>query len=142
MLHCDTAVRTQYVLPVTSPVSLLTQTSFHHTFCTVHTVHPVCSPLTLVVNIPLTTIVHHIFSSVLAEPQAEDMRRMQAVHRARRVQQVNQIVIRIRELEAAVSRHGEEIARERDANAIAELRTGRSESSIDAVATITSTRVS
>ena len=28
---CDTAVRTQYVLPVTSPVSLLTQTSFHHT---------------------------------------------------------------------------------------------------------------
>ena len=40
----DTAVRTQYVLPVTSPVSLLTQTSFHHTFCTVHTVHTVCSP--------------------------------------------------------------------------------------------------
>ena len=40
---CDTAVRTQYVLNVTSPVSLLTQTSFHHTFCTVHTVHPVCS---------------------------------------------------------------------------------------------------
>ena len=25
---CDTAVRTQYVLPVTSPVSLLTQTFF------------------------------------------------------------------------------------------------------------------
>ena len=42
--RCDTAVRTQYVLPVTSPVSLLTQTSFHHTFCTVHTVHTVCSP--------------------------------------------------------------------------------------------------
>ena len=41
---CDTAVRTQYVLPVTLPVSLLTQTSFHHTFCTVHTVHTVCSP--------------------------------------------------------------------------------------------------
>ena len=41
---CDTAVRTQYVLPVTSPVSLLTQTSFYHTFCTVHTVHTVCSP--------------------------------------------------------------------------------------------------
>ena len=39
----DTAVRTQYVLHVTSPVSLLTQTSFHHTFCTVHTVHTVCS---------------------------------------------------------------------------------------------------
>ena len=27
-LRCDTAVRTEYVLPVTSPVSLLTQTSF------------------------------------------------------------------------------------------------------------------
>ena len=40
---CDTAVRTKYVLHVTSPVSLLTQTSFHHTFCTVHTVHTVCS---------------------------------------------------------------------------------------------------
>ena len=66
---CDTAVRTQYVLHVTSPVSLLTQISFHHTFCIVHTVHPVCSPLTLVVNITLTTIAHHIFSSVLAEPQ-------------------------------------------------------------------------
>ena len=26
--HCDTAVRTQYILPVTSPVSHLTQTSF------------------------------------------------------------------------------------------------------------------
>ena len=26
--YCDTAVRTEYVLPVTSPVSLLTQTSF------------------------------------------------------------------------------------------------------------------
>ena len=41
---CDTAVRTKYVLHVTSLVSLLTQTSFHHTFCTVHTVHTVCSP--------------------------------------------------------------------------------------------------
>jgi len=41
---CDTAVRTQYVLHVTSPVSLLTQI-FHHTFCTVHTVHTVCSHL-------------------------------------------------------------------------------------------------
>ena len=69
MSKCDTAVRTQYVLHVTSPVSLLTQTSFHHTFCTVHTVYPVCSPLTLVVNITLTTITHHIISSVLAEPQ-------------------------------------------------------------------------
>ena len=44
---CDTAVRTKYVLPVTSPVSHLTQTSFHHTFCTVHTVHSVCSHLIL-----------------------------------------------------------------------------------------------
>ena len=43
---CDTAVRTQYVLHVTSPVSLLSQTSFLHTFCTVHTVHSVY-PLTL-----------------------------------------------------------------------------------------------
>jgi hypothetical protein len=42
---------------------------FHHTFCTVHTVHTVCSPHTLVVNPLLTTIVHHFFSSVLAEPQ-------------------------------------------------------------------------
>jgi hypothetical protein len=31
--RCDTAVRTEYVLPVTSPVSLLTQTSF-----TIHSV--------------------------------------------------------------------------------------------------------
>ena len=52
---------------------------------------------------------------------AQDMRRMQAVHRALRVQQVNQMALRIRELEAAASRHGEEIARERDANAIAQL---------------------
>ena len=43
----------------------------------------------------------------------EDMRRMQAVHRARRVQQVNQMALKIRELEAAASRHGDEIARER-----------------------------
>jgi len=41
---CDTAVRTQYVLHATSPVSHLTQI-FHHTFCTVHTVHTVCSHL-------------------------------------------------------------------------------------------------
>ena len=34
------------------------------TFCTVHTVHSVCSPFIL-----LTTIANHIFSSVLAEPQ-------------------------------------------------------------------------
>ena len=46
---------------------------------------------------------------------------MQAVYRARRIQQVNQMALRIRELEAAASRHGEEIARERDANAIAQL---------------------
>ena len=52
---------------------------------------------------------------------AEDMRRMQAVYRAQRVQQVNQMALRIRELEAAASRHGEEIARERDTNAIAQL---------------------
>ena len=67
-------VTPQYVLStyyMSLPVSLLTQTSFHHTFCTVHTVHPVCSPLTLVVNITLTTIVYHIFSSVLAEPQLD-----------------------------------------------------------------------
>ena len=46
---------------------------------------------------------------------------MQAVHRARRVQQVNHMALKIRELEAAASRHGEEIAPERDANAIAQL---------------------
>jgi len=38
---------------------------FHHTFCTVRTVHSVCSPFTLEVNPLLTTIAHHIFSSVL-----------------------------------------------------------------------------
>ncbi len=52
---------------------------------------------------------------------AEDMRRMQAVHRARRVIQIDNLVLKIRALEAAASRHGEEIARERDANAIAQL---------------------
>ena len=54
---------------------------FHHTFCTVHTVHTIwssyhpftlCWCLTLVVNLLLTTIVHHIFSSVLAEPHFRD----------------------------------------------------------------------
>ncbi len=34
---------------------------------TVHTVHIACIPFTLVVNPLLTTIAHHIFSSVLAE---------------------------------------------------------------------------
>ena len=69
-----------------TPQYVLTQTSFtpdsdffHHTFCTVHTVHSVCSHLiiiftlcwcfALVANPLLTTIAHHIFSSVLAEPQ-------------------------------------------------------------------------
>ncbi len=65
---CDTAVRTEYVLPVTSPVSLRTQTSF-----TTHSVQYIQYTLsvhfTLVVNPLLTTIVHHFFSSVLAEPQ-------------------------------------------------------------------------
>jgi hypothetical protein len=42
---------------------------FHHTFCTVRTVHTVCLSFTLVVNPLLATIAHHIFSSVLAEPQ-------------------------------------------------------------------------
>ena len=49
------------------------------------------------------------------------MRRMQTVHRARRVQQVDQMALKIRSLEAAASRHGEEIARERDADGIAQL---------------------
>ena len=39
--YCDTSVRTEYVLPVTSPVSHLTQTSFN----TVHTVNSVWSHL-------------------------------------------------------------------------------------------------
>ena len=52
---------------------------------------------------------------------AEDMRRMQAVHRARRVIQVDNLVLRIRALEAAASRHEEEIARECEGNAIAQL---------------------
>ena len=46
--YCDAAVRTQYVLPVTSPVSHLTQTSF--------TTHSVQYIRTLVVNPLLTTI--------------------------------------------------------------------------------------
>ena len=45
---------------------------------------------------------------------AEDMRRMQAVHRARRVIQVDNLVLKIRALEAAASRHEEEMARERE----------------------------
>ena len=52
---------------------------------------------------------------------AEDMRRMQAVHRARRVIQVDNLVLKIRALEAAASRHEEEMAREREGNAIAQL---------------------
>ena len=39
-----------------------------HTFCTLHKVHSVCSPFTLVVNPLLTTIAPHIFSSDPAEP--------------------------------------------------------------------------
>ena len=42
---------------------------FHHTFFTVHAVHSVSSAQSLVVNPLLTTVAHHIFSSVLAEPQ-------------------------------------------------------------------------
>ena len=41
--------------------------------------------------------------------------------RSGRVIQVDQLVLKIRALEAAASRHGEEIAREREANAIAQL---------------------
>jgi hypothetical protein len=52
---------------------------------------------------------------------AEDMRRMQAMHRARKVIQVDNLALKIRALEAAAIRHGEEIAREREANAIAQL---------------------
>jgi hypothetical protein len=63
--YCDTAVRTVGHFARFTPDSAF----FHHTFCTVHTVHIVCSPFTLVVNPLLTTIVHHFFSSVLAEPQ-------------------------------------------------------------------------
>ena len=43
---------------------------FHFIFCTVHTVHTVYSPLSLIVNITLTTTTHHIFNSVLAEPHS------------------------------------------------------------------------
>ena len=52
---------------------------------------------------------------------AEDMRRMQAVHRERRVIQVDNLVLKIRALEAAAIRHEEEMAREREGNAIAQL---------------------
>ena len=52
---------------------------------------------------------------------AEDMRRMQAVHRARRVIQVDNLVLKIRALEAAANQHEEEMAREREGNAIAQL---------------------
>jgi len=66
---CDTAIRTQYVVPVTSSVSYLTQTYIFHLTQTVHTVHSVCSPFTIALNSLLTTIAHHIFSSVLAKPR-------------------------------------------------------------------------
>ena len=49
------------------------------------------------------------------------MRRMQPVHRARRVIQVDNLVLKIRALEAAASRYEEEMAREREGNAIAQL---------------------
>ena len=52
---------------------------------------------------------------------AADMRREQAVHRARRVYQVDNLILKIRALEAAASRHEEEMAREREGNAIAQL---------------------
>ena len=52
---------------------------------------------------------------------AEDTRRMQAVHRARRVIQIDNLVLRIRALEAAAIQHEEEMAREREGNAIAQL---------------------
>jgi len=53
--YYDTAARTAGHFAHITPGSDF----FHHTFCTVH----------LAVNPLLTTIVHHIFSSVLAEPQ-------------------------------------------------------------------------
>jgi len=63
---CDTSVRTSCHFARLTPDTDF----FHHTSCTVHTVHSVCSPHTLVVNPLLTTITHHhIFSSVLAVPQ-------------------------------------------------------------------------
>ena len=46
---------------------------------------------------------------------------MQAVHRERRVIQVDNLVLRIRALEAAATKHEEDMARERDGNAIAQL---------------------
>jgi len=66
MWHCST-----YWLRTAGHFARFTPDSdfFHHTFCTVHTVHTVCSLFTLVVNPLFTTIVHHIFSSVLAVPQ-------------------------------------------------------------------------
>jgi len=71
-------VTLQYVLPVTSPNSHLTQTSF----TTVHTVHSICSPFTVVVNPLLTTIAHQIFSSDPAEPQLPPNRLLQRLHSA------------------------------------------------------------
>ena len=63
--HCSTYwVRTAGHFARFTPVSDF----FYHTFCTLHTVHIVCSPFTLVVSPLLTTIVHHFFSAVLAEP--------------------------------------------------------------------------
>ena len=69
--YYDTAVRTRYVLPVTSPVSHLTQTSFttHSVQYTQYTLSlhissyhsfTLCWCFTLVVNHLLTTIAHHI----------------------------------------------------------------------------------
>ena len=62
---------------------------------------------------------------------AEDMRRMQAVHRARRVIQVDNLVLKIRALEAAANRHEEEMAREREGNAIAQLLIARNKAKED-----------
>jgi hypothetical protein len=57
-MQCYTSVRTAGHFARYTPDSDF----FLHTFCTVHTVHTVCSPSTLVVNPLLTTIAHHIFS--------------------------------------------------------------------------------
>ena len=52
---------------------------------------------------------------------AEEIRRAQAVYRERRVIQVDNLVLRIRALEAAATKHEEDMARELDGNAIAQL---------------------
>ena len=75
--YCDTSVRTQYVLRSLCPfhtwLRLLSPHilySTHSTLCLFTSYHhfTLCWCFTLVVNHLLTTIAHHIFSSVLAEP--------------------------------------------------------------------------